>query len=428
MILITYTTEYRAVGDKFERVANTMALELKGLGKIKCVKIESKRDLKAIFYALIEKGEKLSEFHFIGHSGIYGPMFGTEKYPEQFSPFEWKNLSIPFAEEGKAYFHCCRSARWFANFFAQTFQVETFGFYWYTTFSKSPVKFRKEWKPEGNLYSIGCIGRKSHGVIMGSLKKYSGFQKAEELKSFLPSSIDDRTYNKVAALYDAVFQDIKVREDEWNWMSKRLEFNSSSTALDIGCGNGALLKEFAPFVKNGYGVDLSESLLAFAKKMHQGNEHISFHQVNGPQLPFEDNSIDVATSLLSFRYLDWDPLMKELERVLKPNGKLLIIDMVAVPPKPIEYFRLLGSKRKHYQHRKKYPEYYHALTKLVADEDWRKMLQYNPIRSEHEMKWYLESRFPGQKMETINIGYHSRVVAFDTGPFNKIKNLELTYP
>jgi len=35
------------------------------------------------------------------------------------------------------------------------------------------------------------------------------------------------------------------------------------------------------------------------------------------------------------------------------------------------------------------------------------MLKHNPIRSEHEMKWYLESRFPNKKVEKINIGWNS---------------------
>jgi hypothetical protein len=44
------------------------------------------------------------------------------------------------------------------------------------------------------------------------------------------------------------------------------------------------------------------------------------------------------------------------------------------------------------------------------------MLSYNPIRAEHEMKWYLESRFPGQQVERLDIGVHNRVLAFDSGP------------
>ena len=50
------------------------------------------------------------------------------------------------------------------------------------------------------------------------------------------------------------------------------------------------------------------------------------------------------------------------------------------------------------------------------------------IRSEHEMKWYLESRFPGQKMVILNMAWHSRVVAFDSGPVELGVKARLTYP
>ena len=38
------------------------------------------------------------------------------------------------------------------------------------------------------------------------------------------------------------------------------------------------------------------------------------------------------------------------------------------------------------------------------------MLRYNPIRAQHEFVWYLESRFPGRHVETLNVGRHARVL------------------
>ena len=58
--------------------------------------------------------------------------------PEQFSPHEWRTLDLPFAPDGEAFFHACRSARWFAPFFARTFNVPASGFHWYTTVSLDP--------------------------------------------------------------------------------------------------------------------------------------------------------------------------------------------------------------------------------------------------------------------------------------------------
>lgn len=428
MIVITYTTQYRKGGSKFKRVAETLAEEQKKKhDHVLCESIESKRDLKAIFHRLKQESQEIDEFHFIGHSGMYGPMYGTVEYPEQFSPFEWEQLEIPFAKTGKAYFSCCRSARWFAPFFAKTHQVSTFGYHWYTTFSASKARFKMDWKGRGALYSIGCPGKKSHGLL-GSLRKYLGIQKAEAFKQFdPPTEATDDSYDKVAELYDAVFQDIRVREDEWEWLNDHWP-SGKPKMLDIGCGNGALLNALAERIDYGAGVDASGAILALAKSNNRHLEHLSFEHITGPKLPFPDDHFDLVTSLLSFRYLDWDPLFEEIKRVMKPTGKMIIIDMVTAPVKWREYPQLLQSKIKHYRHRKKYPAYYQALTKLVKHPDWKVMLKYNPIRAQHEMQWYLESRFEGRNVEVINIGWNARVLAFDTGNMQDIQQIRLTYP
>jgi ubiquinone/menaquinone biosynthesis C-methylase UbiE len=131
---------------------------------------------------------------------------------------------------------------------------------------------------------------------------------------------------------------------------------------------------------------------------------------------------------MSFRYLDWDPLLAEIKRVTLPGGKFLVVDMVTVPVKASEYTRLLGDKVRTLRGRKANKRYDAALSRLVSHPDWKKMVEYNPIRSEHEMKWYLESRFPGQKMEVLNMAWHSRVVAFDSGPVERGVEARLTYP
>lgn len=112
IILITYTTTYRKGGAKFKRVANTMERSYATEQRHVMVKeVNSKAELKAIFYKIKAEGNLIKAFHFIGHSGMYGPMFGSMSFPEQFSPHEIKLLEIPFSEGAKAYFHCCRSAR-----------------------------------------------------------------------------------------------------------------------------------------------------------------------------------------------------------------------------------------------------------------------------------------------------------------------------
>jgi ubiquinone/menaquinone biosynthesis C-methylase UbiE len=359
---------------------------------------------------------------------MYGPMYGTVAFPEQFSPYEWEQMNIPFAKDATASFYCCRSARWFAPFFARTFNVPTYGFFWYTTFSRSKEKFISVGDcADLPIYTIGCKGRKSHGLL-ASAQKRLGSMAAEEMKRFEPRPPDgDTSYDHVAELYDTTFEDIRVRKDEWNWLNDHLP-NGKIDMLDIGCGNGALLYALRDRIGTGAGVDESSKIIERARIKNSQISSLKFEIIDGPVLPFPDNSFDVVTSLMSFRYLDWDPLLAEIKRVMRPGGKFLIVDMVTVPVAVREYPRLLSDKLRTMKNQKSNARFDAALKKLVSHPDWKKMVEYNPIRSEHEMKWYLESRFPGPKMEVLNMAWHSRIVAFDSGPVELGIDARLTYP
>ncbi len=431
VLLIIYTTKYRLGGHQFPVVAETLAAEKREngfAGEIITRAVESKRDVLQTINEIARAGKTISGFHFVGHSGMYGPMFGTVAFPEQFSPYEWEQMEIPFAEDASAYFLCCRSARWFAPFFARTFNVKAHGFFWYTTFSRSKEKYVSAGdRADGKLYTIGCKGRKSHGVL-ASVQKRVGLMPAEEMKSFTPAPPDgDTSYDHVAELYDAAFVDIRVRKDEWRWLGEHLP-DGKFTMLDIGCGNGALLNALSDRTASGIGVDESAGIIERARKKNSEISNLKFEIIKGPVLPFGDASFDVVTSLMSFRYLDWDPLLKEIKRVMKPGGKFLIIDMVTVPVAISEYPRLLTDKLRTMRGQRSNAVFNAALQKLVSHPDWKKMVEFNPIRSEHEMKWYLESRFPGQKMVTLNMAWNSRIVAFDSGPVERGVEVKLSYP
>lgn len=432
VILIVFTTKYRLGGSQFPAVARTLADEKREsefTGEIVTRAVESKVDVLKAIAGIRDSGQRIKEFHFVGHSGMYGPMFGTAAFPEQFSPYEWETMDIPFAGDAAAYFHCCRSARWFAPFFARTFNIKSYGFFWYTTFSRSKERYVSAGESTNQkLYTIGCMGRKSHGYL-ASIRKRAGMMPAEKMKVFEPKKVTgEDTYNEVAELYDAVFTDIRVRKDEWDWLSEHLPESREIRVLDIGCGNGALLNALSDRIGSGVGVDESEAILERARKRNADKTNVELIKISGPVLPFEDHSFDAVISLMSFRYLDWDPLLAEIKRITKPGGKFLVVDMVTVPVKTSEYPRLLKDKLKTMSAQRKNTEYNRDLLRLVSHPDWKKMLEYNPIRSEHEMKWYLESRFPGQKMEILNMAWNSRIVAFDSGPAENGVEAKLTYP
>ncbi len=412
MIVITYTTRYRAGGPMLERAAQSLARHHEATGAV--VRLRATENKRAFVDALLDAPAPISELHFIGHSGMYGPMFGTTELPEQLSPHEWRNLPIPFAEDGQAFFHACRTGRWFAPFFARTFQVPAWGHHLYTTVSLAPDRYRRVPRSvdqQTDIHVIGQPGRKSHGW-WGSLGKHTGLLPPEPMQCHLPApGLDGAAYDRVAHHYDQTFRDIRVRRPEWRWISEAVARHSH--VLDLGCGTGALLRALESRSVTGIGADVSPAMLERAR-VHRPEGH--FILLDGPALPFADASFDAVISMLSWRYLDWDPILTEIARVLRPGGRLLIVDMVARPAAPAEWPRMLRHKLSTLRHERDHADYRSARNRLVTDPAWQELLRYNPIRAEHEYRWFLESRFPGRRVETLDIARNSRILAFDSGP------------
>ncbi|HEV8547887.1 MAG TPA: methyltransferase domain-containing protein [Polyangiaceae bacterium] len=423
---IGHTTRYRGGSEQFARVAATLEARLSAQYPGEAIvreALESKADFVAAMGRLERAGVRLTELHFIGHSGMYGVMFGSTDWPEQLSPHEWRTLSIPFASGASAYFHACRTARWFAPFFARTFGVRTHGYQDYTSFSRNAERFvfeRRGSTAQGPLHVVSVPGRKSHGIA-ASLRKYALRPRVEPMQAFAPGPAPSGGYDEVAALYDRAFTDIRRRRAEWRWLETQLEraFPADGPrprALDIGCGNGALLDALAPRIAGGVGVDVSRGMLEQARKRAARQPKLSFTAIDGPTLPFAAATFDVVTCFLSFRYLDWDPLLAEIRRVLAPGGRLLIVDMVEKPLSFADAKLGVPSLARHLLARVRDRPFIGDLAALTAHPDWERMLTHHPMRALHEYRWYLESRFPGQKLQTLTVGRRARLVAFDSGP------------
>lgn len=443
VIWVAHTTQYRGGSAEFAVAAATMSRELAAAhpgAEVTVSGLHHKADFTAELAWLAESGQELLELHLISHAGMYGPMFGSTQWPEQFSPHEWQAMRIPFAANGRAYFHACRTARWFAPFFADVFGVPTFGNQNYTTVSARKDHFawagrRSLARPK--LYLIATPGKKSHGW-RGSVRKYSGCA-AEPMVESLPAELDqahpDRSYDRVAELYDRAYADIHVRHAEWRWIADRCararaELGRPLRVLEIGCGNGALLRALDEQgdIDFAVGADSSAGMLARAAERSHDRARLRFIKVNGPALDIPDAHVDVVISFLSFRYLDWDPVMAEIRRVLAPGGRLWVVDMVERPARIRELPVLARSAIAHLRTRLVRRQFAKDLTALTTHPDWLNMLKHNPIRAEHEYRWYFGSRFPAAELETLTATASARVLAFDSGPLPKGQTAVLSYP
>lgn len=108
-----------------------------------------------------------------------------------------------------------------------------------------------------------------------------------------------------------------------------LELKPPKKILDVATGTGAQAYELA---KQGYtvvGIDLSPEMLQQAKKKLSSKLKLSFQQADATDLPFKANEFDATSISLGLHDMPYEvdiKVLKEIKRVTKNNGKILIVD------------------------------------------------------------------------------------------------------
>ena len=102
--------------------------------------------------------------------------------------------------------------------------------------------------------------------------------------------------------------------------------------LDIGTGTGRVLELLAPRIRHGLGVDASKAMLALARSRlaQPGLAHCAVRLADMYRLPLADASFDTAVLQMVLHYAE-DPAgaVTEAARVLRPGGRLIVIDLAA---------------------------------------------------------------------------------------------------
>lgn len=145
--------------------------------------------------------------------------------------------------------------------------------------------------------------------------------------SRLPS--DDMTrpdpYRFIANVYDRVLEPVNA---PLRGIARSLvEPQAGWVVLDVGCGTGAALADYVDLGCKVIGVDASPAMVAVARD--RLGPDIELHDNVTDQIPVPDDSVDlvhIGFVLHSLSRYDAVHLLKEISRVLKPTGRVVVID------------------------------------------------------------------------------------------------------
>ncbi len=142
-----------------------------------------------------------------------------------------------------------------------------------------------------------------------------------------------RRYNRMAPIYD-------IYDAPMEWMGtkkrrKQVVSKAKGSVIEIGVGTGKNLPHYGADVEV-IGIDVSTGMLARAReRLKSLSTNAQVVEADVQSLPYDDNSFDTAVSTCVFCSVA-DPVqgLRELGRVVKPDGRILLLEHV----RPTNYF------------------------------------------------------------------------------------------
>ena len=168
--------------------------------------------------------------------------------------------------------------------------------------------------------------------------------------------MNEDPYRRFAGIYDRIFEPLNRRLRSLGVRMFPPEQNMK--VLDVGCGTGVHLDIYRRCGCELYGIDNSPSMLDVARK--RLGEKAELRLGNATEMPYERNTFDLIVCMLVLHEMDQRMRMAviaEMKRVLKTEGRILLIDFHAGrahPPKgwlnkPIIFLSEVAAGRRHFR-------------------------------------------------------------------------------
>jgi len=140
-------------------------------------------------------------------------------------------------------------------------------------------------------------------------------------------------FDRIAGVYDRM-NSVMTAGLHHKWRSRAVDLaavGAGDRALDVACGTGDLTIELAARGAEVIGSDFSEGMLEIARRKAP---QIVFEQGNALELEYDSDSFDAVTVGFGARnFSDLDQGLREMTRVAKPGGRIVILE-ITTPMKP----------------------------------------------------------------------------------------------
>lgn len=162
-------------------------------------------------------------------------------------------------------------------------------------------------------------------------------------------------FDRIAGLYDRM-NSVMTAGLHHRWRRRAADLagvGPGDRVLDVATGTGDLALELAPRVTGGGEVvacDFSEVMLELARRkatqLPPGAADVRFESANALALPYADNSFAAATVGFGARnFSDLDRGLAEMVRVVRPGGRVVVLEITTPRRRPLSWFYELWFDR-----------------------------------------------------------------------------------
>lgn len=156
-------------------------------------------------------------------------------------------------------------------------------------------------------------------MITMEFKSLGKPNKGEAMKEYLKELLH-------YSIYRTIWTKSFIRRIEWKNIFDWLDLKKNDRILDVACGTGELSLHIARKGCETCGIDISKDAIKRAKRLAKREKtSLDFIVADAEELPFKDESFDKIVCSSSLEHFNMDlKALKEMNRVLKPNGTIIL--------------------------------------------------------------------------------------------------------